>query len=255
MKTEFKAFSNPLITKERVLFHLKQHQKQDDFIRGTYGLDNKHFTKGCAVGCTINSINRELGLELKVNNHKTMEEYAIVPEWLARFEDRIFEGVSVERSKTWPVEFIEAINKGADLNKIKAPLIVFILESVLGYVQDKKHQKQKDVVLRCIKLWQRNDIGSIDWELERKTVKSYAAAAYAAAYDANYAPAAAAADAAAAAAYDAAADAAYAAAAAAAYDAYDAAYDAYDAADADARIKKYEVFADKALELIRDCHE
>ena len=254
MKTAFKAFSNPLITKERMLFHLKQHQKQDDFIRGTYGLDNKHFTKGCAVGCTINSINRELGLELKGSNHKTMEEYAIVPEWLARFEDRIFEGVSVERSKTWPVEFIEAINKGADLNKIKAPLIVFILESVLGYVQDKKHQKQKDVVLRCIKLWQRNDIGSIDWELERKTVKSYAAAA-----DAAYADAAAAAAAAAYAAADAAYDAyAAAAAAAAVYAAAYAAAAAYYtsvAASVAARIKKYEMFADKALELIRDCHE
>ncbi len=58
-----------------------------------------------------------------------MKAYTLgIPEWLARLEDCIFEGLSKKRSKKWPLEFSDAINIGADLNKIKIPFIVFILE-------------------------------------------------------------------------------------------------------------------------------
>jgi len=42
-----------------------------------------------------------------------------IPQWLARLEDCIFEGLSHDRSQKWPEEFLEAITPGIDLNTIE----------------------------------------------------------------------------------------------------------------------------------------
>ena len=66
--------------------------------------------KGCAVGCTIHSA-----------DHNQYEKKLGIPIWLARVEDRLFEGMSNKSAKAWPEQFLRAINPGADLNKVRAP--------------------------------------------------------------------------------------------------------------------------------------
>jgi len=223
------AFLNSNDVKEKYLDRINAHAKADEIIKGQYWEDGR----GCAVGCTIHG-----------SNHAAYETEIGVPEWLARLEDKIFEGLPLEKAKTFPVQFLEAINVGADLNSIKMPMLVFMVEQARQYANTEKSIAAIDGVLTELK----RDVLDLDkLRLARIAADAtYAASTHAgvadvAAYVAAYAAGVAAADAAYAAAYDAyaagvaAADAAY----AAAYDADAAAYDAYAAAyaaayDADA---------------------
>jgi hypothetical protein len=120
-----------IITKSEFVAELKAHQAHDDFIRGTYW--NAEQRKGCAVGCSIESVSRLKGLGLtKFSNHGHYPALLGIPEWLARVEDSIFEHIPVERSKTWPVEFADAINEGAPLEKIQTPFLIMLLEHSLA---------------------------------------------------------------------------------------------------------------------------
>ncbi len=113
------------ITKGEFVNEMKRHQRLDNLTKGTYG----HGVKGCAVGCGISSINKLKSLHLRWSDHSQFETYLGIPEWLARVEDVIFQGVSLKRSKKWPVEFSQAIISGVDLNQIKIPFITMILNS------------------------------------------------------------------------------------------------------------------------------
>jgi len=223
------AFLNSNDVKEKYLDRINAHAKADEIIKGQYWEDGR----GCAVGCTIHG-----------SNHAAYETEIGVPEWLARLEDKIFEGLPLEKAKTFPVQFLEAINVGADLNSIKMPMLVFMVEQARQYANTEKSIAAIDGVLTELK----RDVLDLDkLRLARIAADAtYAASTHAgvaadAAYAAAYAAGVAAADAAYAAAYDAYAAGVAAAAdvSAAAYDADAAAYDAYAAAyaaasDADA---------------------
>jgi hypothetical protein len=179
-----------------------------------------------------------------------MAETLQIPEWLVRLEDKIFEGLSEEESKEWPLRFSEAINEEADLDKIKPAFLVYVLESIPG---------MHEVVHRAIALWKRDDLYSDAWKKESRAIYDDAAdAAYAAdaADVANAATANATANA-----YD--YSNAYANACAIAYANANAAANATaNAANAtanavvSARVKKeetYKKFSDKLIELMREC--
>ena len=223
------AFHNQQKIKDKYLDRVMVHQAADEIEKGYYWEDGK----GCAVGCTIHS-----------EDHSQYETELGIPTWLAKVEDRIFEGLPNERAKVWPKEFLDAINVGADLEKVKIPFLIFVVESVREKFDHKKNPMQLAAIDGVLKELRRD---KIDVEkLREARSAAYAAAAAAAAFAAYAADAAADAADAAAAAADAAAD-----AAAADADAADAA-DA-DAADAAARANEYVKFADKLLELLREC--
>src|SRR5690606_25479935 len=100
------------------------HQKLDHFLKGTYDEEEK----GCAVGCSLKSIAKLKNVNITFDEHKHYETFLGIPEWLARLEDTIFEGISLERSKIWPVEFAKSINISSELNNIKTLFIIYIIE-------------------------------------------------------------------------------------------------------------------------------
>ena len=225
-----KAFhSNPKI-KETYLARVMAHQKADEIIqRETW--DGK---RGCAIGCTLHSY-----------SHKAYETELGIPEWLAKLEDKLFEEMSTKYSKSWPADFLREITPGSDLNKIKIPFLIFIVESALERFDHEKYPKQAKAINGVLKELNRD---KIDFD----KLKNARATAATAAADADADAAADAAAAATAAAYAA----VYAAAAAAAYAAdadAAAAYAAYAAAYAAAGEKEYKKFADKLLELLKEC--
>jgi hypothetical protein len=200
-----KAFHNDMSIKNKYTARVLAHFEADELIKGRYWENGR----GCAVGCTIH------GAE-----HARYETELGIPEWLALLEDTIFEGLPLERAKVWPSEFLNVIHVGAELEKVKAPFMIFILKSTLDKFDHEKSPEVKAVVERVIALYERGDA----------TQEEFAARA---------AWAAEAADAARAAAWAARAEAwAEAAAEAAAWAAADRAY-----------IK----FADELLRLMRDC--
>ncbi len=230
-----KAYHNDIKVKKLYVDRVIAHQKADEVVKGQYWENGR----GCAVGCTIHS-----------SNHKAYETELGIPEWLARVEDVIFEGLPNNKAKKWPLQFLKAIKPGVDLDKAKPLFIVFVLKPNLKNFDNKKHPAVTTSIKDCIKLWSRKDIGSVAWETERKRVGSAASsAARSAARSAAYAASSAAyaASSAAYAAY-AASSAAY-AASSAAYAARSAAYAAYAASSA-AR-SAYVKFANELLKIIR----
>jgi len=270
-----RAFHKDPKVKEKYIERVRSHQIADEIIKGQYWENGK----GCAVGCTVHS-----------SNHNSYEDELGIPRWLARLQDKLFEGMSNEDAKLFPLKFLEAIPLGVDLEKSKAPFFVFLLQTVLTDFDNYKYPEQARAINNVIVLYKENCEDANRWSGAGAGAAAYAAyaadaarssaaadAAYAAAasaYAASYAAAASASAAAYAAdasyAADAAADAAAgaasdagAAAGAAAYDAgaacsaaCSAAYAAYAAdAYASARRKRHKLLADKLLEIFKTLEE
>jgi hypothetical protein len=123
-----KAFHNDQKVKDKYLLRVREHRLADEIVKGKYWEDGK----GCAVGCTIHG-----------SNHKSYETELGIPEWLARVEDVIFEGLPNERAKEWPEQFLNAICPGADLSTVEAPFVIYILE---GNLKNFDNEKNPDIV-------------------------------------------------------------------------------------------------------------
>ena len=134
------------ITKEEFITEIKKHQQLDNFIRGFYFEESK----GCAVGCSIESIRVLKNLDnLEHSNHSLYEEYLGIPGWLAHLEDKIFEMLSIDKSKEWPLEFSEAINTGSNLDQIKIPFLVYLLEQSINNLEQ---QSKTEIVKKSIEV-------------------------------------------------------------------------------------------------------
>jgi hypothetical protein len=260
------------IKKAEFVNELKKHQKMDSFVRGNYW--NEADQKGCAVGCSLKSIATIKDIKIKqFNNHAEYETHLGIPEWLARVEDTLFEGMSLDKSKTWPVDFAKAINTGADLDKVKVPFICIILEHSLVSISKARYDAVKypqvkdaiDQTAKAVKQMIKAQKSGAEKEIQAAAYSADSAAysAYSAAYSAARS-AADSADSADSAAYSAAysaADSADSAAYSAAYSARSAAYSAaysadsaaYSAAYSAADSAAYDYFADSLLMILKDC--
>lgn len=213
-KEQMKAYKNG-ITKKQFIAETLAHKKADNFIQGVYN----EGLKGCAVGCALKSVAKIKGIQIEFNNHKEYETHLGIPKWLAHLEDRIFEGVSVERSKKWPLEFARAISEGSDLEKVKAPFMIYVMQSALKAFDNDKYPDIVQSINSVIDLYVIGEATTWDFIEARRQ----ALAARSLYFDATT----------------------YAAAAAAYADA--AVTYAY------ARSNTYEQLADKLLELLREC--
>ena len=129
------SYHNDSVLKAAILREVVKHRKQDQIIQGTYGKQNGSW-KGCAVACSLRSLAIIKGEELveKYSQHQRYETDLGIPEWLARLEDTIFEGLSVKESKTWPEQFLKAIPVGKNLELVKWKFCSFILKENIDRV-------------------------------------------------------------------------------------------------------------------------
>lgn len=218
------SFHGDAAIKEKYLLRLQAHRIADEIIQGVgYEVDGAE-VKGCAIGCTLNKY-----------DHKAFETELGIPMVLAKLEDRIFEGLSVDESKDFPSNFLSAIPIGKDLGNVYKHFLIWLLSDPEdGVIRFAKTEQTKSAILTVsakLKFSLENEVTKEEWAEVRKIAYA-AAAADAAAYAADAAAAAAAY------AYAAAADAAYAAAAV--------------AADAAARKKHYSKMASKIIELLKE---
>ena len=245
------AYNGSKELKDDILAEAIRHQEADKIVQGTYGEKNTgEDFKGCAVGCTINSYNLRRGKHEKTNDHSVYERDLGIPRILARLEDRLFEGLSVKESKSFPVRFLEAIEPGADLSMVWPKFIIWVLADPEHGVIKFARPDGKKAIERVVELYkQKIDGADIDRQVWNDAAAAYATtdattdattyAAYAAAYATTT---------------DATTYATY-AAAYAAYAADAAAYAAdaaADAADAAARRNHYKLMADKLIELLKE---
>lgn len=156
--------------KAKYIKRVKAHQEADELVQN-YGYWDGG--KGCAVGCTLHS-----------SDHNAFETELGIPEWIARCEDSLFEGMSEERSKTFPLEFLEAIPVGVELNKIKFPFLIMVLDRVLEKVDLKDFPAVETSIKKVKELLVNN--GS-DEEFDAASAVARAAASAAAGDAASYA--------------------------------------------------------------------
>ncbi len=214
------AYHNDPALKAKLLADLQAHADADRLVKGQYWENGK----GCAVGCTLHS----LGAKGNASNHAEYETRLGIPQALARLEDTIFEGLPNADAMRWPMRFSSAISPGADLSLVVWKWLHWLLMDGLPRVND---MAVTAVIKQC---------ADVLVPLTRGEPVDRHAAAAAARAAAAYAAAEAAADAAAWAAG---------AAARAARAATDAAARAARAADAAADVK-YQLMADKLIELL-----
>ena len=162
------SFHNEQAVKDKYVNRVIFHQEADNLIRGIGWTGGK----GCAVGCTLENY-----------DHTQYPVELGIPEWLAQLEDGLFEGMTEDKSKTWPQKFLESIPLGIGERdfeiKVKAPFLVFILRETLNTFDNEKYEAVTAAVNGAITLWQRNDIGSRKWN--EAAARAAKAAAWAAA--------------------------------------------------------------------------
>jgi hypothetical protein len=239
------SFNNDHQLKSDLITEVLRHQELDQIIQGTYGKENGIW-KGCAVGCSIHSLNKIRNKNYAYGDHSVYEKEFGVPRIIARLSDKIFEGLAVNEAKEFPLRFWNAVQIGKNLDPVWRKFLVWLLiDENDGVIKHEKTDQTKEAITTVANLIQRSILEKITTEeflaVRRAAHDAAAYAAYAADTAAADAAAYAAADAAAYAAAYAAAD----AAAAAAADAADAA-----AAAAAARKAKYKIMADKLIELL-----
>ena len=154
-----RAFHNDPAVKIKYLARVDDHIAADDLVRGATGRDGK----GCAVWCTLDAY-----------DHSRYPVELGIPEWLAKVEDTLFEGMSVEKSKTWPRDFLNAIELGVDLERAKAPFLLVVLRSTLRNFDHTDNPEFAAAVQGAIALWERSDVGTPDWESAARSAESAA---------------------------------------------------------------------------------
>ncbi len=98
------------------LTEITKHEDADAFIKGSYGQMNGTF-KGCAIGCSLHSLNILQGKVGKARaertgDHERYEAELGLPTWFAYLEDHIFETLPNDLATTWPRRLAEAIPVG-----------------------------------------------------------------------------------------------------------------------------------------------
>jgi hypothetical protein len=134
-QTDLRAFHGNRQLKEDLLGMIAQHREADAIIQNVYWELDDDFNsdslidgKGCAVGCSINSLNLLYGKDLWQGSHDYYEPELGIPAYLARLEDSIFEFLSRKECVFWPERFIQAIRVGADLSLIIPQFLLWLLE-------------------------------------------------------------------------------------------------------------------------------
>src|ERR1700737_1043268 len=160
------AFVNTAFTKPAILKRLRAHAKADEIEKGHYWDGGK----GCAIGCTIHG-----------SSHAKYEPAFGVPQMLALLEDTIFEGLPNGAATAGPIEFIPAIQPGADLSLVGWKFLHWLLtdEKVNPGIN---HPLVRDAVKACADVL--TPLTKSE-EVDRSALRSAAASAWSAAASAE----------------------------------------------------------------------
>ena len=113
--------------KKMFVAEIERHRKLDMIVQGTYGKENGTW-KGCAVGCSVHSLNLKLNKKYDTSDHTVYEKELGMPEWLARLEDTLFEGLPETESKKWPGQFAKAVPVGVNLEPVKWQFCAYLMK-------------------------------------------------------------------------------------------------------------------------------
>jgi len=139
-----KAYTHPGLDKEAFLGEIGAHARADQIKQGKYW----HYGKGCAVGCSLHSVQRRLGLKkMMYSDHSLFEKYLGIPTKLAHLEDCIFEGLSPADAQLWPMRFADAAQTGADLSEVWNKFAPWMLREIVLRAVDVRFDAERAAVI------------------------------------------------------------------------------------------------------------
>jgi hypothetical protein len=163
------------------------HQKHDQIIKGTYGVENGKW-RGCAVGCSIHSYNLLKDKNINTSNHTAYQTELGIPESLARLEDYLFETMPKDKAMKWPVEFMKAIPVGINLSMVAPKFIAGTLRDLLKMKEVKDDKAVTKAVADTAKLWEMviagKNVKQAAWSAASSAAESARSAAESAAWSA-----------------------------------------------------------------------
>ena len=84
-----RAFTNTKVSKQQLIEVLLRHKEADSIVQGYY----YHNGRGCAVGCSLHDFG------VYPRNHSAYQRLFGIPMVLAKFEDKIHEGLPLKEAK------------------------------------------------------------------------------------------------------------------------------------------------------------
>jgi len=126
--TRMLTFPHADLTRDAFLASTKAHRTADRIAHSGYW-DNKT-QSGCAIGCSIQTINHLTGSKHAHSDHDAVAAALGLPVQLAQLEDAIFEGLPHAASLDWPVRFAEAIPERADLSGVWPKFAAWMLRDI-----------------------------------------------------------------------------------------------------------------------------
>jgi hypothetical protein len=144
-----KAFNGNKELKEQLVTELKEHKRLDAFIQGDWlteeEMENGNF-KGCFYGCTMQTDDKPL---------KRFTEKYNIDLWYVYITEKIFEGLSSESSKNFPLNAIEILPIDFDFNKVISKFHYALLMDIeMGVINFCNGNKEvEEVVKQCADLF------------------------------------------------------------------------------------------------------
>jgi len=121
-------------------------------MQGTYGEEIDGKWRGCAVGCSIRSLNLINGTDIHTKDHYALANVLGITQQLHYLEDKIFEGLPKEKAMRWPLRFTEAIPEEANVSLVVSKFMVWLGEEMKELVNNFDVHRVWDTV---ISLYQR----------------------------------------------------------------------------------------------------
>jgi hypothetical protein len=166
-----RAYKNCTYTKAQAVKDAKEHRDKDHLLSGTYYSNGRPDWKGCSVGCFTKDPD---------GGHDKYPALFGLPEWVARLQDSIFEGLAQKDRAWWHVALFTTIKPGQDMEKVFPRFMRFILTENLVFDREKYPQVQ-EVITRVVGLYEREISGDIpvesDWSAARSAAESAARSA------------------------------------------------------------------------------
>ena len=118
MTTKVLAYHGKETLKQETIAKMQSHHDADELVKGLYWEKGK----GCMIGCLAHR---------EADAHEWVAKALGFPLELAHLYDGLFEGLSLEASKSFPLKVLNATHTGADLSKVAARFKLWILENEL----------------------------------------------------------------------------------------------------------------------------
>ena len=90
--------------------------------------------KGNAIGCTLEALAQIKHKQLKHDDLDIYKNELKIPKWLARVKNQIFEGLSEDKCRYWPIEFMYFV-PDSNLDDVKRDIIFTVLEKNLEIIK------------------------------------------------------------------------------------------------------------------------